>query len=198
VTAQVMIALLGALTFIAIAVACLATLRARAARIALRATEAKYRDSVELDDEIEAGSSLAAVDVAHDPTALPAPPVLVVEDEPRVRELIRLVLVRAGHEVVTVAGPHAALTVLNRQPEIPLMLVDVVLPEMDGYDLVAQARKISPGVHVVFISGFAHDRSRHPSGDRFLPKPFTVESLTLIVEEALSAAESRLPEPSPH
>jgi two-component system cell cycle sensor histidine kinase/response regulator CckA len=131
-----------------------------------------------------------------EPAAVPEPaladtpltaPVLVVEDDPRVRELIRLVLVRAGHEVVAVAGPHAALAALNRQPAISLMLVDVVMPEMDGYDLVAVARKISPRVHVVFMSGFAHDATRHPSGDSFLAKPFTVESLTGIVQEALAA-----------
>ena len=113
-------------------------------------------------------------------------PVLVVEDEPGMRELIRLVLVRAGHEVVTVAGPHAALAALNRQPAISLMLVDVVMPEMDGYDLVAEARKISPSVHVVFMSAFAPDPTRHPSGDGFLAKPFTSESLIDIVEKALS------------
>lgn len=131
-----------------------------------------------------------------EPAAVPGPacaetrltaPVLVVEDDPRVRELIRLVLVRAGHEIVAVAGPHAALAALNRQPAISLMLVDVVMPEMDGYDLVAEARKISPGVHVVFMSGFAHDITRHPSGDGFLAKPFTVESLTGIVQKALEA-----------
>jgi signal transduction histidine kinase len=131
-----------------------------------------------------------------EPAAVPEPaladtqltaPVLVVEDDPRVRELIRVVLVRAGHEVVAVAGPHAALAALNRQPAISLMLVDIVMPEMDGYDLVAVARKISPGVHVVFMSGFAHDATRHPSGDSFLAKPFTVESLTGIVQEALAA-----------
>jgi two-component system cell cycle sensor histidine kinase/response regulator CckA len=123
-------------------------------------------------------------DLALTKMRLPAP-VLIVEDEPRVRELIRLVLVRAGHEVMAVAGPHAALTALHRQPAISLMLVDVVMPEMDGYDLVAEARKISPRVHVVFISGFARDPARHPSGDGFLAKPFTVESLTDIVEHAL-------------
>jgi CheY-like chemotaxis protein len=58
-------------------------------------------------------------------------------------ELIRLVLVRAGHQVVAVPGAHAALAALNRHQAISLMLVDVVVPEMDGYDLVAEARKIS-------------------------------------------------------
>jgi two-component system cell cycle sensor histidine kinase/response regulator CckA len=118
-------------------------------------------------------------------TRSPAAPVLVVEDEPHVRELIRLVLVRAGHEVVDVAGPHAALAALNRQPAIPLMLVDVVMPEMDGYDLVTEARKVSPAIHVVFMSAFARDVARHPSGDGFLAKPFTIESLTGIVQASL-------------
>jgi two-component system, cell cycle sensor histidine kinase and response regulator CckA len=113
-------------------------------------------------------------------------PVLVVEDEPNVRELVKLVLVRTGRDVVAVAGPHAALTALRRQPAISLTLVDVVMPEMNGYDLVAEARTISPGVRVVFMSGFARDTARHPASDGFLVKPFTVESLTSIVEEALA------------
>jgi CheY-like chemotaxis protein len=86
---------------------------------------------------------------------------------------------------VSVSGSHAALAELMRQPAISLMLVDVVMPEMDGYDLVAETRKISPGVHVVFMSAFARDTRRHPAGDGFLAKPFTVASLTGIVEEAL-------------
>jgi len=112
--------------------------------------------------------------------------VLVVEDEPGVRELTKRVLVRAGHGVVTVASPHAALAALKRHPALSLMLVDIVMPEMDGYDLVAEVRRISPHVPVVFMSAFAPDLTRHPSGDGFLAKPFTSESLTGIVEEALS------------
>ena len=113
-------------------------------------------------------------------------PVLVVEDEPGMREFIRLVLVQAGHEVVMVAGPRAALAALNRQPAISLMLVDIVMPEMDGYEVVAEARKISPGVHAVFMSAFAPDPARQSAGDGFLAKPFTSESLTGIVERALA------------
>jgi CheY-like chemotaxis protein len=151
---------------------------------------------IHVESAVGAGTTfMIDLPATSEPAALPdlapgetrvAAPVLVVEDEPQVRELIRLVLVRAGHEVVAVAGPHVALAVLNRQPAIPLMLVDVVMPEMDGYDLVAEARKISPGVHVVFMSAFARDTTRHPKGDGFLAKPFTVESLTGIVEQALS------------
>lgn len=137
--------------------------------------------------DLPATSEVAAVPERAIAETRLAAPVLVVEDEPGVRELIRLVLVRAGHEVVTVAGPHAALAALKRQPGITLMLVDVVMPEMDGYDLAGEARAMSPGIHVVFMSAFARDAARHPSGDAFLAKPFTVESLTDVVEEALDA-----------
>lgn len=130
-----------------------------------------------------APEAVAGPDRARTETRLAAP-VLVVEDEPGMRELIKAVLMRSGYEVVTVAGPHAALAVLNRQPAIALMLVDVVMPEMDGYDLMAEARKISPGVRAVFISAFAPDPARHPPGDGFLAKPFTSESLTDIVGRA--------------
>jgi CheY-like chemotaxis protein len=115
-------------------------------------------------------------------------PVLVVEDEPGVRELIKVVLTKAGYQVVAVAGPRAALAALARQPEIALMLVDVVMPEMNGYDLVVEARAIVAGVQVVFISAFARDPARQLNGDRFLEKPFTAEALTAIVEVALAAS----------
>jgi CheY-like chemotaxis protein len=175
-------ALLGAVTFVAIAVACVATLRARAARAALRAIEEKYGGRIELARKPEVSSGRTD-GIAR---AVKTPPVLVVEDEPNVRELIKEVLGRAGHEVLAVAGPHAALAAMNRQP-IALMLVDVVMPQMGGYDLVAEARKISPGVRVVFMSAFARDAARHPAGDGFLAKPFSVASLTAIVEEALKS-----------
>ena len=90
-TAPVAIALLGVLTSIAIAVACVAILCARAARTALRASEARHRERAELDRKIEAGSGVAG-DVAHDggrdaalaKTRLTAP-VLVVDRRPLIR-----------------------------------------------------------------------------------------------------------------
>jgi signal transduction histidine kinase/CheY-like chemotaxis protein len=111
--------------------------------------------------------------------------VLVVEDEPRIRELIKVVLCRGGHEVVAVAGPHEGLAMLKRQPAVELMLIDVVMPDMNGYDLAIQARALVPGLRVVFMSGFTRDLTRHPAGDRFLAKPFAVESLHDVVQQAL-------------
>ena len=201
-TAPVTIALLGAVTCIAIAVAVVATLRARAARGALRASEARHDEILRVAssaarvaasavdggmtstiDLTATSQAAAAAAPASEDTRTPA--VLIVEDEPGVRELIKRLLTLAGREVVAVASPRAALAVLHRQPAIALMLVDVVMPEMNGYDLATEARIISPGVQVVFMSAFAQDTARHPIRDGFLPKPFTAESLTGIVERAL-------------
>jgi CheY-like chemotaxis protein len=145
----------------------------------------------------DAGAAFAAEARARLERAVPLPPavetrvlapVLIVEDEPGVRELIRVVLTKAGYQVVAVDGPRAALAALTRQPDMALMLVDVVMPEMNGYDLVAEARGIVAGVQVVFISAFARDPARQLNGDRFLAKPFTAEALTAIVEVALAAS----------
>ena len=110
---------------------------------------------------------------------------LVVEDEPRIREFIRVVLIGAGHEVLAVAGPHEALTVLGRRPRIHLLLTDVIMPDITGYELAIQARALLPGLRVVFTSGFARDPARHPPADGFLPKPFTADLLNETVQRAL-------------
>jgi two-component system cell cycle sensor histidine kinase/response regulator CckA len=109
--------------------------------------------------------------------------ILIVDDDPRVRDLAKLVLVRAGHDVQAVPGPHEALAALHRQPAINLLLIDVVMPEMNGFDLAAEARKIVPNVRVILMSGFACDMARQGIGDGFLAKPFTIESLTDAVEQ---------------
>lgn len=138
---------------------------------------------------------LRALDGRHRaPAAAPAETgsaVLVVEDEPGVRELIRAVLARAGHTVVAVDGPRAALAALARPPAIALMIVDLVMPEMGGYDLVDEARAANAGLPVIFISGFAADSTRQAAGDRFLAKPFSSEALSATVREALAATPPR-------
>ena len=114
--------------------------------------------------------------------------VLIVEDDPCVRQIVELVLRRAGHDVVAVESPQEALAALRSQPDINLVLTDVVMPEMNGYDLAAEAKKIAPNARIVFMSGYAHDPDRQPADNAFLAKPFTAESLTHVVQHALARA----------
>ena len=98
--------------------------------------------------------------------------VLIVEDDPGVRQIVEIVLRRAGHDVVAVEGPQEALAFLSGQSDINLVLTDVVMPEMNGYELAAEIQKIAPGARIVFMSGYAHDTSRQPVDDPFLrPSP---------------------------
>jgi CheY-like chemotaxis protein len=112
--------------------------------------------------------------------------VLLVEDDPNVRQFVEIVLRRAGHDVIAVEGPHEALALLRGQSDITLVLTDVVMPEMSGYELAAEIKKIAPGARIVFMSGYAHDTARQPVDDNFLAKPFTAESLTHVVRHAMA------------
>jgi CheY-like chemotaxis protein len=184
----------------ALATAAVAVTRTRAARAALGASEETCRLLEQRCHELEQAHSkvLDPFFATHGAGAiglaavqgLVKATVLVVDDDSRVRDLAKLILVRAGHDVVAVAGPHDALAVLNRQPDIDLLLIDVVMPEMNGYDFAAEARKIVPSAHIIFMSGFACDMNRHPAANGFLAKPFTIESLTNVVQQVVSSGPS--------
>ena len=116
-----------------------------------------------------------------------APTVLVVDDEPGIREFIRIVLLQAGYEVLIFPGPRAALDALRRQPSISLMLVDIIMPEMDGYEVAEEARKITPNIQIVLVSTFSPDPARQSGNDSFLAKPFSRDALTAVVSKALSS-----------
>jgi signal transduction histidine kinase len=113
--------------------------------------------------------------------------VLLVEDDSSVLHLAELVLRRAGHDVVGAPGARQAIAALSKHPEIDLVVTDVVMPEMSGYELVAELRKVNPRLRVVFMSGFSGDEVRRVTTDPFLQKPFTVETLTDIVRKTLDS-----------
>ncbi|MFN8647550.1 MAG: response regulator [Gemmatimonadales bacterium] len=132
------------------------------------------------------------------PGLVPAPvgaalgTILVVEDEDTVRELVRKVLERRGFRIHAAANGHAALELAARlQEPIHLLLTDVVMPELNGRELVDRLRLSHPGLQVVFMSGYTDDAlaSRGALGPevRFLAKPFATRDLLKTVQEALDA-----------
>ena len=99
--------------------------------------------------------------------------VLVVEDDPSVRKLTEIVLTCAGYDVRTSSCPSDALAVIAAHPDIDVVLADVLLPEMTGFDFVEEAQRIAPSMRVVFMSGVSSDLFKRGVSERFLPKPFT-------------------------
>lgn len=108
--------------------------------------------------------------------------VLIVEDDPLVRDFEAAALKLAGYEVLTAENGIEGGSVFARYfQEIDTLLTDISMPGMDGLKLAAFARNIRPDLHVIFASGSIDDACREGvgvvEGGIFLEKPFTAEDL---------------------
>ena len=116
--------------------------------------------------------------------------ILLVEDEPMVRQFVEKILERAGYVVLASSHGDQALATAGRWEEkIDVLLTDIVMPGIHGPELAARLRVGRPDLNVVFMSGHAEDAvSRAGSvgiaGD-FLPKPFTVDELLRAISRAI-------------
>ena len=127
----------------------------------------------------QAGSAPAKVQVAT---------ILLVEDEPSVRAVVAEMLKLAGHSVTVAVTAAEALAVSSQEAPFDLVISDIVMPDMNGTDLVALIRERSGSpVKTLFISGYAQDRFELDSTSRFLQKPFSSNELAVAVQAALVA-----------
>lgn len=118
--------------------------------------------------------------------------VLIVDDEPAIREYVGLVLARLGVNALKAEDGHAALSALSRHQGIALVLLDVHMPRLDGLEVLTRARALRPGLPVVILSGDPgdedHARARGASG--FLAKPFSQGELAEVVARSVPAREA--------
>lgn len=111
--------------------------------------------------------------------------ILVVDDEPALRELANQILTHFGYRVYTASSGEAALNILAAQT-INLMFSDVIMPNMDGYELSRRVAEEYPEVKIQLASGFSDNRhsdtlSDQNLKDNLLDKPYSsVELLTSI------------------
>jgi two-component system cell cycle sensor histidine kinase/response regulator CckA len=115
--------------------------------------------------------------------------VLLVEDEDMVRAVAERALSRQGYKVLTANDGEQGLEVLAGDEKIDLLISDVVMPNMDGPSMVAQARHSHPDLPVLFMSGYAEEQLRKSIGIAnvaFLPKPFSVSQLAEAARDALA------------
>lgn len=117
--------------------------------------------------------------------------VLVVDDEEHIRLVAQGMLETAGYEVVTAATPVEGIEVFrHRHAAIDLVLLDVSLPGMSGFEVLAVLREIEPEVKVLMNSGFADEerlKAALASGPTaFISKPYSVTELSLLVKRLLA------------
>jgi CheY-like chemotaxis protein len=119
--------------------------------------------------------------------------VLLVEDEPLVRELASTILQRQGYTVLAASNGDEAQRIVQAYAGVPidLLVTDVVLPGMGGKALADQMTGAYPGIKVLFISGYATDaitqHGRLDPGTHFLSKPFTRTAFARKVREVLDS-----------
>jgi two-component system sensor histidine kinase/response regulator len=111
--------------------------------------------------------------------------VFVIDDDEIIRLSCEQILRKSGYKVETFANGYEGIERL-KQAKPPLLVVDIKMPELDGFEVIKIVRKIDPDVVIVVITGYATietavDAMRMGAYD-FLPKPFTPSELRLIID----------------
>jgi two-component system cell cycle sensor histidine kinase/response regulator CckA len=125
--------------------------------------------------------------------------VLVVEDEPSLRQLVRSVLGGQGYEVLTASNGQDALQVAQAHVGSPIRLVvtDVIMPLMGGREMAERMKATYPGLKILFTSGYSDNSIAHQgllaTGMEFLAKPYTPALLVRKVRELLDPPRTPAP-----
>jgi len=104
---------------------------------------------------------------------------LVVDDDPAVLELLAEMLEELGCEVLTQQNAAEALTVLRKERRIEILLTDINMPGIAGFELAEQAKRLRPGVKPILVSGRETDGYGYP----LLRKPFLQNDLVRVLRE---------------
>ena len=131
---------------------------------------------MEADQERDAGAAAAA-------TPGRTASILVVDDDAAVREILVELLADFGHRVREAGGGAEALLLLADAPDVDLVISDVQMPEMSGFELADQLAARHDGIKVILISGYYVSRD---AGWRVLRKPFRMHELEAAVQAELS------------
>ena len=115
--------------------------------------------------------------------------ILVVDDDPNSRDILKRLLTLSGYEVETVISGKEAVKRLKRS-KFNLVLTDLDMPDMDGITLLSHVKSQYPDIPVIMVTGRASGESRNEAlevgADGLLSKPYTEDQLLAIVSESLT------------
>lgn len=135
------------------------------------------------------------VSASHDASLVSRHKVLVVEDDQDVRAFVVSALHEIGYATVEAAQPEVALRTIQAQPDISVLLTDVVMPGINGRQLAARALEINPRLVVVYMTGYTRNAIVHNGvldpGVRLISKPFTMADLARELQAALQDGAAR-------
>ena len=115
--------------------------------------------------------------------------ILVVDDEPSIRKYLQTLLEVEGFDVETLSSGKDAINKISNGDRPDFIILDVIMPEMDGPTLLKELRKTNPSLKFIFVSGYPDDAFKKSLDENeayaFLPKPFTLPQLAAKVKEQL-------------
>jgi len=135
---------------------------------------------------VEEAAPEPVIEIVHDT-------ILLVEDEPGIRALVRKILRRENYEVLEAGSAEEGLALAaSAAGRIDLLITDVMLPGASGRELAERIREARQDLRVLYISGYTDDDAVRtgaiPPGSKFLQKPFTLGALVGKVKESLARA----------
>jgi two-component system OmpR family response regulator len=114
--------------------------------------------------------------------------ILIVDDDPGIRTVVRLLLESRGYEVLDADSGASAVAVIGGRPDIDLIILDIMMPGMDGIEACGELRKTT-NAPVLFLTAKTQERDKLEAysngGDDFLGKPFSQAELIAKVQSLL-------------
>ncbi len=129
--------------------------------------------------------------------------ILIIDDEADICEMTKLLLEKIGHEVVATSDSRLAARLLKEQT-FEAVITDMLMPDKDGLEVMADLRRHHPEVKIIASSGGGRVSSdsylhiaRKSGAHALLPKPYTLQELMSCLDEAFRPAAPGAPEANP-
>lgn len=122
--------------------------------------------------------------------------ILAIDDEPDVLEFLKLLLETSGYYVTTAENCQAAIDLL-RNNDFFLIITDIAMPQMDGYEIISELKKIKPDISFAVMTGFGYNpnhtlvRIQEDGNVPCIFKPFNRDKILALVEKAWGRHKSR-------
>ena len=122
--------------------------------------------------------------------------ILVIEDEDSLRNLAKRILEKSGYKVITASDGEQGFHIFKKNKEhIDLIITDILMPELNGIDMIDKIKKSYPNLPVIFMSGYTENAllqyNLKELQSKFIPKPFTPQMLAKKVSEILEISNKK-------
>ena len=115
--------------------------------------------------------------------------VVLADDEDGIRLVIKRALTVKGFDVIECQNANQAMSAIQENPDVQLLITDMVMPGMDGEHLIQAAKELNGNIKAILMSGYSHEFERHtantPLPFTFLTKPFALDELLNTIQKVL-------------